>query len=112
MTKTRIKIFFMILVISLAFIIYLATPVRPVIAKMAASNYIHTHYPQYEFTSIELVSTGYHSYYNFEWIADYGVQAMNGLQLVFVEMNGWFPVIVQESQLYQLEDGDYFPVDK
>ncbi|WP_304508615.1 hypothetical protein [Anaerotignum sp.] len=112
MKKTKAKTFFMVLIIFLGVIIYLATPIRSVLAKMTASHYIHTHYPQYEFTSIELVGIGYHSYHDFEWISRYMVQGINGSQIVYVEMNGWLPMIVQESQAFQLEDGDYFPVGK
>lgn len=112
MKKIKGKTFIMVLNIFLVIILYLATPIRPVLAKMTASHNINTHYPQYEFTSIELVGIGYHSYHDFEWISDYLVQGMKGSQIAYVKMNGWLPVIVQECQILQLEDGDYSPVDK
>ena len=36
-----------------------------------------------------------------EWVAEYGASAENGQYLAVVNVNGWLPLLVEESRLYE-----------
>lgn len=111
MKKKWYKIALPVMLVILLVIVYFAAPVRPAIAAWAANNYIESHYEQYDFPSAEIVTYSHHEYYFLEWLADYGAQSLTETHIVYVELNGWFPFVVQRSVLWETHDGESVQID-
>lgn len=109
--KGRLKITIALLFVVLLCFCYFATPVRTVIAAQTANRYIQSHYEQYDFPPAEILSSDYHNCYWFEWITDYGAQSINNPYAIWVELNGWFPFVVQSSILWETKGGETFQID-
>lgn len=85
---------------------YFLAPVRPALAGATANRHIQERYGAYGFPPVEE---------NFsvelrdwrvlgvmvEWVAEYGASPENGQYLAVVNVNGWLPLLVEESRLYE-----------
>ena len=85
---------------------YFLAPVRPALARATANRHIQERYGAYEFPpveeslSVELRGRRVLGVM-VEWVAEYGAPAENGQYLAVVNVNGWLPVLVEESRLYE-----------
>ena len=110
MKKIRRKLAVPILLVAVLSIGYFVAPVRPAIAAWTADRYLQNKYPEYDFPAAEILSTGVHEFYCFQWITDYGAQSHNDRYGVWVQLNGWFPFIPQGSMLWQTGEGESVPL--
>ena len=104
--KMKIIILAVFLLAIMLCIAYFTTPIRPAIANITANRYIQNHYQQYNLPPSEILSVGYSSYYRFTWVTSYGAQSMNDDYFASVTLNGWFPFIVQQSTLWENQNGE------
>ena len=97
--------------LALAFLLLLAgmyvlAPVRPALAGATANWHIQERYGAYGFPPVEESLSVELSGRRVlgvmvEWVAEYGASAENGQYLAVVNVNGWLPLLVEESRLYE-----------
>ena len=86
--------------------VYFLAPVRPALARATANRHIQERYGAYGFLPVEEnLSVEFRVQrvlgVMVEWVAEYGVPAENGQYLAVVNVNGWLPLLVEESRLYE-----------
>ena len=86
--------------------VYFLAPVRPALAGATANRHIQERYGAYELPPVEeslsVELRGRRALgVMVEWVAEYGASAENGQYLAVVNVNGWLPLLVEESRLYE-----------
>lgn len=86
--------------------VYFLAPVRPALARATANRHIQERYGAYGFPPVEESLSVELSGRRVlgvmvEWVAEYGAPAENGQYLAVVNVNGWLPLLVEESRLYE-----------
>ena len=79
---------------------------RSALARATANRHIQERYGAYELPPVEeSLSVGLSGRrvlgVMVEWVAEYGASAENGQYLAVVNVNGWLPLLVEESRLYE-----------
>ena len=108
--KVWIQISALVLLVILLCVIYLATPIRPLLAERAANKYIQSHYDQYSLPPAQILATSHTDRGHFTWITQYGAQSYTDDHLIAVQLNGWLPWIVDDCIFWEKQDGQLVQV--
>ena len=104
--KKRVAVLLALAFLLLLAGVYFLAPVRPALARATANRHIQERYGAYGFPpveenlSVELRGRRVLGVM-VEWVAEYGASVENGQYLAVVNVNGWLPLLVEESRLYE-----------